>query len=117
MARQYLEKFGIDVWGYVSSVGEIELNANYQSIDKTQIHSSIVRCPDKEVADRMIQFIEEIRKQGDTVGGTVSCVIQGLPAGIGEPVFDKLNADLAKAMVSIKDASSRRRCNIQRRYV
>ncbi len=101
VARQYLEKFGIDVWGYVSSVGEIELNANYQSIDKTQIHSSIVRCPDKEVADRMIQFIEEIRKQGDTVGGTVSCVIQGLPAGIGEPVFDKLNADLAKAMVSI----------------
>ena len=101
IARQFLEKTGVDVWAYVSSVGEIELEKQYQNVDRSMIEKSIVRCPDQDTSARMITFIEDIRKLGDTVGGTVFCVIQGLPAGIGEPVFDKLNADLAKALVSI----------------
>ena len=101
IARQFLEKTGLDVWAYVSSVGEIELENQYQNVDRSMIEKSIVRCPDQDTSARMITFIEDIRKLGDTVGGTVFCVIQGLPAGIGEPVFDKLNADLAKALVSI----------------
>ncbi len=101
IARQLLEKEGIEVWAYVSSVGDIECKSDYRSLDRSLIEQSMVRCPDIAISEKMITYIEEIRKLGDTVGGTVSCVIQGLPAGLGEPVFDKLNADLAKALVSI----------------
>lgn len=101
IARQLLEKEGIEVWAYVSSVGDIECKSDYRSLDRSLIEQSMVRCPDIAISEKMITYIEEIRKLGDTIGGTVSCVIQGLPAGLGEPVFDKLNADLAKAMVSI----------------
>jgi len=101
IARQYLEQLGIRVWAYVSSLGDIECSKDYKSLNASDVERSMVRCPEEETSEKMIQFIEEIRKLGDTVGGTVSCVIEGLPAGLGEPVFDKLNADLAKAMVSI----------------
>ncbi len=73
----------------------------YQEIDFSAIESNIVRCPDKETAQKMIAYINEIKTQGDTVGGTVTCVIQNIPVGLGEPIFDKLHAQLGKAMLSI----------------
>lgn len=91
----------IRVRAYVSSVGDIDLNVPYQKLDLNQVDDNIVRCPDKEAAGRMIRRIEEVRKSGDSLGGVISCVIEGVPAGWGEPVFDKLHAELGKAMLSI----------------
>ncbi|MCK5678594.1 MAG: chorismate synthase, partial [Flavobacteriaceae bacterium] len=79
----------------------IFIDKPYQELDFSKIESNIVRCPDKETANKMIQSIDNIRKQGDTVGGTVTCVIQNVPIGLGEPIFDKLHAQLGKAMLSI----------------
>lgn len=101
IAKQLLKKSGIDIAAYVSSVGKIELEKNYQQLDLLRTESNIVRCPDEETANRMIELIEETKKKGDTVGGIISCVIKNTPVGLGEPVFDKLHADLAKAMLSI----------------
>jgi chorismate synthase len=86
---------------YVSSVGPLFLEKPYQEIDFSKIESNPVRCPDEAMAAKMEEYIREIRKQGDTVGGTVTCVIQNVPIGLGEPVFDKLHAELGKAMLSI----------------
>ena len=91
----------ISITGYVSSVGDIVLDSPYQALDFNTIDSNVVRCPDAQTASKMIAKIKEIKKQGDTIGGTVSCVIQNVPVGLGEPVFDKLHAQLGKAMLSI----------------
>ena len=91
----------IKINAFVSSVGEINLEIPYQNLDFSLIESNEIRCPDSETASKMIQYIKEIKKQGDTVGGIITCVIQNVPLGLGEPVFDKLHADLAKAMLSI----------------
>ncbi|MGJ5640765.1 chorismate synthase [Formosa sp. S-31] len=99
IAKQFLNQ--INIQAYVSSVGDIFLEKPYQDIDYTKIESNIVRCPDAETADKMIDRIKEIRKEGDTIGGTVTCVIQNVPIGLGEPVFDRLHAELGKAMLSI----------------
>lgn len=101
IAKQILGKFGITIHSYVSQVAEIKLNKTYSEIDLTKIDSTIIRCPDSTIAGAMINLIETTRKAGDTVGGVISCVCQGVPAGLGEPVFDKLHADLGKAMLSI----------------
>ena len=101
IAKQYLASLGIKVNAYVSQVGAIASELSYSEIDLSKIESNIVRCPDEKVAEAMIDHIMDIRKQGDTIGGVVSCLIQGTPAGIGEPVFDKLHAELGKAMLSI----------------
>lgn len=101
IAKQLLKKRGIDIAAYVSSVGKIELEKNYQQLDLSKAESNIVRCPDEETANKMIELIEETKKKGDTVGGIISCVIKNTPVGLGEPVFDKLHADLAKAMLNI----------------
>jgi chorismate synthase len=85
----------------VSSVGDIELDTPYKALDFNTIDSNVVRCPDAKTASKMISKIKEIKKQGDTIGGTVTCVIQNVPVGLGEPVFDKLHAQLGKAMLSI----------------
>src|SRR5690606_413318 len=79
----------------------IFLEKPYQDLDFTKIESNTVRCPDENVANEMIKRIKEIKKEGDTIGGTVTCVIQKVPVGLGEPVFDKLHAELGKAMLSI----------------
>jgi len=100
-AKMLLNKNGITVKAYVSQVGELALNKPYQSLDLNLIESNPVRCPDEAVAEEMITLIKKIKKEGDTIGGVVSAVIQGCPVGLGEPVFDKLHADLAKAMLSI----------------
>lgn len=99
IAKQLLND--IQIKAYVSSVGEIGLNKPYQQLDFSLIESNPVRCPDPEMAQIMEDHIRQIRKEGDTIGGTISCVIQGVPVGLGEPVFDKLHAELGKAMLSI----------------
>ena len=86
---------------YVSQVGELSLNKSYQELDLSLIESNPVRCPDTATAAEMEEYIKKIKKQGDTIGGVISCVIQNIPVGLGEPVFDKLHAELGKAMLSI----------------
>ena len=99
IAKQMLPEIKINA--YVSSVGPIFLEKPYQDLDFSKIENNPVRCPDEEMAIVMEDYIRDIRKQGDTVGGTVTCVIQNVPIGLGEPVFDKLHAELGKAMLSI----------------
>jgi len=91
----------IKIIAFVSSVGDIFIDKPYQDLDFSKIESNPVRCPDENSAAKMEAYIKEIKKQGDTVGGTITCVIQNVPIGLGEPVFDKLHADLGKAMLSI----------------
>lgn len=99
VAKQFLKE--IEIKAYVSSVGDLFLEQPYQSLDFSKIDSNIVRCPDDETAEKMIQKIQEVRKAGDTIGGTVTCVIRNVPVGLGEPVFDKLHSELGRAMLSI----------------
>ena len=91
----------IAITGYVSSVGDLTLEKPYQKLDFNTVDSNMVRCPDAEMASKMIAKIKEVKKQGDTIGGIITCVIQNVPVGLGEPVFDKLHAQLGKAMLSI----------------
>lgn len=99
IAKQVLKDLSFNA--YVSSVGEITLTKEYQKLDFAEAEKNPVRCPDAEMAKTMEDYIKQIRKEGDTIGGTVSCVISGVPVGLGEPVFDKLHAELGKAMLSI----------------
>lgn len=101
IAKLLLKKNGISIHAYVSQVGNIRLLKNYKKLDLSKTDENIVRCPDELIAEAMIKKIGQVRKEGDSIGGVVSCVITGIPAGLGEPVFDKLNADLGKAMLSI----------------
>ena len=99
IAKQVLEDISFNA--FVSSVGKIELQKSYSELDFSEIEKNPVRCPDPEKANEMEAYIKEIRADGDTVGGTVECVIKNVPKGLGEPVFDKLHAELGKAMLSI----------------
>ena len=99
IAKQLLKDIKINA--FVSSVGDIYIDKPYQELDFSKIESNVVRCPDEVIAEKMISKIEEIKKTGDTIGGTVMCIIQNVPIGLGEPVFDKLHAQLGKAMLSI----------------
>ncbi|WP_108804436.1 chorismate synthase [Aquimarina sp. Aq107] len=99
IAKQVLS--GISFNAYVSGVGSIKLDKSHTELDFSLTESNIVRCPDPQKAEEMEQYIKQIRKEGDTVGGLVSCAISGVPVGLGEPVFDKLHAELGKAMLSI----------------
>ena len=99
VAKQIVKDIKINA--FVSSVGNIFIDKPYQDLDFSKIESNVVRCPDASTAEKMENYIKEIKKQGDTIGGTVTCVIQNVPIGLGEPVFDKLHAELGKAMLSI----------------
>ncbi len=101
IAKLALKQLGIDALAYVSQVGDIKLNKNYDELDLSKTEDNIVRCPDTLVAEKMIALIDETRKNRDTIGGVVTGVIKNCPAGLGEPVFDKLHAELGKAMLSI----------------
>jgi chorismate synthase len=101
IAKIILSLQNITIRAYVSQVGPIRLYKEYHDLDLDIAESNPVRCPDPEVANEMIAFIKAVRKEGDTTGGAVECVIRGCPPGLGEPVFDKLHADLGKAMLSI----------------
>jgi chorismate synthase len=91
----------IKINAFTSSVGDIFMEKPYQAVVMENAENNIVRCPDDASAEKMIQRIQEIKKQGDTIGGTITCVIQNVPVGLGEPIFDKLHAQLGKAMLSI----------------
>ncbi|CAL2055936.1 chorismate synthase [Tenacibaculum sp. 190524A05c] len=99
LAKQMLSQ--IEINAFTSSVGEIFMNKPYQDLDFSKTESNIVRCPDENSAEAMIAKIQEIRKAGDTIGGTITCVAQNVPLGLGEPIFHKLHAELGKAMLSI----------------
>jgi chorismate synthase len=100
-ARQLLNTAGISIAAYVSQVGKLKLEKSYSELDLSKTEDNIVRCPDSATANQMIELIQDTRAKGDTIGGVVTCVIKGCPVGLGEPVFDKLQADLGKAMLSI----------------
>ena len=91
----------VKINAFVSSVGEITYDYQNSKIDFDKIEDSIVRCPDEKTSDEMINLIKSIKKNGDTVGGVISCIISGVPVGLGEPVFNKLHAELGRAMLSI----------------
>ncbi len=101
VAQSMLSTFGMTTTAYVSSVGQIQCTAPHSELDLSQVDENIVRCPDQAVAKMMIAQIEKVRDEGNTVGGVITCVIENVPVGLGEPVFDRLEADLAKAMLSI----------------
>ncbi|WP_276392280.1 chorismate synthase [Eudoraea chungangensis] len=99
IAKQFLKNISINA--YVSQVGSLRMDIPYQELDLSLTESNPVRCPDAQMAKKMEAYIKEVKKEGDTVGGIISCVIKGVPIGLGEPVFDKLHAQLGKAMLSI----------------
>jgi chorismate synthase len=104
LAKIFLKTQGLEIQAYVSQVGPLALEQPYTELNLTLTETNDIRCPDPEMAERMIALIREIRKAGDTIGGVVNCVVRGCPPGLGEPVFDKLHADLGKAMLSINAA-------------
>lgn len=101
IAQLLLKNEGILIQAYVSQVGTIKLQKNWEDLNLQDTWKNLVHCPDAETAIAMKEYIESVRDQGDTIGGIVTGVIQGCPVGLGEPVFDRLQADLAKAMLSI----------------
>jgi chorismate synthase len=101
IAQLLLKKYGVEVVAYVQQVGSISLDTPYQELDLGKVYDNKVRCPHKAKAKEMIAFIEKIKKEGDTVGGVIKAIIRNAPVGLGEPVFDKLHADIGKAMLSI----------------
>ena len=100
LAKQVLNSIGIKFSTFVDQVGDIRFHSD-EFFALKEIESNLVRCPDKNLAEKMENLIREVRKDGDTIGGVISCVIKGVPAGLGEPIFDKLPAELGKAMLSI----------------
>ena len=101
IAKKILKDIGININAYVSKVGTVEIEKAYTELDLQNTETNIVRCPDKKYAEKFISIIDHARKNRDTVGGIISCVITGCPVGIGEPIFGKLHAELGKAMLSI----------------
>ncbi|WP_010516684.1 chorismate synthase [Croceivirga radicis] len=99
VAKQFLKD--IKITAYVSQVGRLKLETPYQQLDFSEIEKNPVRCPDPTMASQMEKYIKSIKKDGDTIGGVITCIIQNVPIGLGEPVFDKLHAELGKAMLSI----------------
>jgi chorismate synthase len=100
VAKLFLRKYGVSIHAYVSQVGDLKA-PHFSQLDLSKAEDNIVRCPDPATADKMIELIDQVRLERDTIGGVVTCVIENVPPGIGEPVFDKLHAELGKAMLSI----------------
>ncbi|MDR0769293.1 MAG: chorismate synthase [Dysgonamonadaceae bacterium] len=100
-AKLALKKYGIEITAYTSQIGSIRLDKSYKELDFWKIESNPVRCPDTEKAEEMIELIKTVKKEGDTVGGVITCVCRDIPTGLGEPVFGKLHAALGNAMLSI----------------
>jgi chorismate synthase len=102
IAQKYLkEKEGIECLSYVEQVGDIKADVDFEKVRMEDIESNIIRCPDQKAAEKMIALVEKVKAEGDSVGGVIRGIIRNVPAGLGEPVFDKIPADLAKAMMSI----------------
>jgi chorismate synthase len=100
IAKMFLNKHGVNIQAFVSQVGEIKA-PHYSQMNLSETEKNIVRCPDAKTAEEMIDLIDQVRLDRDTIGGVVTCVIRNTPVGLGEPVFDKLHAELGKAMLSI----------------
>ncbi len=101
IAQQILNKIEVEVSAYVSAVGSVKMNKCHKELDFSLIDETIVRCPDVEIANKMISEIERVKENGDTIGGEISCIATGVPVGWGEPVFNKLHAEIGKGMLSI----------------
>lgn len=101
IAMQVLKHYNINIAAYVTQVGTVKLIKPYSELDLSTRYQHATRCPDKHIADMMFDYIDKIRKEGNAIGGKITCVIYNVPVGLGEPVFDRLEADLAKAMLSI----------------
>ena len=101
IASQILNQLGIKITAYVQQVGPIAIEAPYSDLDLSKIDSNEIRCPDVVTAEKMKELILQTKEEGDSLGGVIQCIVQGTPVGLGAPVFDRLEADLAKAMLSI----------------
>ncbi len=101
IAKLILKKYGVEITAYTSQVGGIKLSKSYNELDLSKIEDNIVRCPDAEIAKKMIEYIDQVRQDKDSVGGVITCVIKNTPIGLGEPVFDKFHAEMGKAMLGI----------------
>ncbi len=102
IAQKYLKQnLDIEILSYVDQVGDIKAGVDFNTVKAEDIDTNIIRCPDQKVAEKMIELVDSVRKGGDSIGGIIQGVIKNVPAGLGEPVFDKLSADLGKAMLSI----------------
>ena len=102
IAKQFLaQEYGVEIVGYVKQVWQLVADVDPDSVTPVEVESNIVRCPDEDMAQQMIERIKDARKDGDSVGGVVEAVARGVPPGLGEPVFDKLDGDLARAMLSL----------------
>lgn len=101
LANLVLKELSIDIKAFTSQVGNISLSKDYRQYDLSRIEENIVRCPDEKKAAKMIALIDEVRAAGDTIGGVITCVIQNMPVGLGDPVFNKLHAELGGAMLGI----------------
>lgn len=102
IAKKYLkENLQVEILSYVEQVGHLKADIDMQSVTPAAIEANIIRCPDSATAAEMIRYVEGVKAMGDSIGGVIRCVIRNVPVGLGEPVFDKLNADLGKAMLSI----------------
>ncbi len=101
IAKQILAQLGVNIQAFVTRVGDISVGKSYKELDLSKTEENIVRCPDPEIAEKMIARIEKAGRERDTVGGVISCVATGIPVGWGEPVFNKLHADLGFAMLGI----------------
>ena len=106
IAKQILKKQGVEISAYTSQVGNLKLSQAYSELDLSQTETNIVRCPDTEMASQMIDLIQDVRKNGNTVGGVVSCIAKNVPIGLGEPEFLKLHAELGRAVLSINAAKA-----------
>jgi chorismate synthase len=101
IAKLALKKIGVEITAFTSQVGHIAMTRNYETTDLSLIESNIVRCPETETAEKMIEYIKQLKVEGDSIGGIISCVVKGVPIGWGEPIFDKLQSRLAQSMLSI----------------
>lgn len=104
IAKQLLSGSNMKIFAYVSQIGGISCNLSHDQIKLDRIEKSMVRCPDEESSNRMIEYLEKLKQEGDTTGGIITCVIKNVPLGLGEPVYSKLQADLAAACMSINAA-------------
>lgn len=104
LAKQLLNRFNVTVTAYVNRIGNVHINKSYAKLDLEQIENSEVRCPDNNTSGKMLDAIKKTATLGDTLGGEITCVIKNVPMGLGEPVFNKLSADLAHAIMSINAA-------------
>ena len=102
IAKQFLAKQGVSINAYVSQVGNVKMSQSFLEVNSNNIEKTSVRCPELDVANKMIDLIKSIKKEGDTIGGKITCVINNLPTGLGEPVFNKFHAQLGKAMLGIQ---------------